>query len=168
MSFPCYRAINRPPMSTEKSPNSLPWHAKSSKIWAKFTLPASSLILHCPVPPNWISHSSPEMPQILPWLCLALPQMSLLLTAMRTRARFLSCTALPHRTPSALILHPGVSAFHLVRIFGFASLLLCCTTNFIYSADPLLDTSLSPVPNTVCCAWRAFGIFVIAENKSEM
>lgn len=39
MSFPCYRAFKRPPISTEKSPKSLGWHAKSSKIWVKFTLP---------------------------------------------------------------------------------------------------------------------------------
>lgn len=136
MSFPCYRAVNRPPMSTEKSPNSLPRHAKSSKIWAKFTLPASSLILHCPVPPNWISHSSPEMPQILPWLCLALPQMSLLLMATRTRACFLSCTALPHRTPSAP--HPASWRAHLSSC---TDIWFCITSLLLYHQLHLQCTS---------------------------
>lgn len=38
-------------------------------MWPKFTFPALPPVLHCPFQSNWISHSSPEMSKILPWLC---------------------------------------------------------------------------------------------------
>jgi len=65
-------------------------------------------------------------------------------------------------------LRPGLSTFHLVWIFGFASFLLYSPADFINSAYPVLDISLSPLPNTLPCTERAFSISIIAESVSEM
>ena len=98
---------------------------------AQICTPCLSSHFHCPFQPNWISHSSPEMSKTLPRLRLALPPMSLL-TATRLRSRFLSCPPLPHRTSSAFNrLHSALSAFHLVRIFGFAFLYPLCLIHFL-------------------------------------
>lgn len=162
MSFPCYKAFKRHPMSRKKSPNSSAWHVKSSKMWPKFTLPALSPILHCLFKSNWISHSSPEMSKIFPWLCLKR------LFSRRIPLCFLSRIALPHPMSSALsCLRPGASTFHLVWIFGFASSLLYSPTDFLNSAYPVLDSSLAPSPNTLPCTERAFSISILAENISE-
>lgn len=70
-------------------------------------------------------------PKLFARLRLALPPMSLL-TATRLRSRFLSCPPLPHQTSSALNrVHSALSAFHLVRIFGFAFLYPLCLIHFL-------------------------------------
>lgn len=99
---------------------------------------------------------------------MGLPQTPLLI-AMRIPLCFLSCTALPHRMSSALNpLHSGVSTWHLVCVFGFASFLLYSTADRMNSAYPALGISLSPVPHTRLCTQRAFSISITAENISEM
>ena len=146
MSLPCYTPFNRAPMCTEKNPNSLALHSKSSLIW-----PQLALCL--------ISHFSLLSQRDAHHLSMALPC-----------SRGSPCLGVSssHRHGRELmppLMHSSASAAcpqHLVTTFTLAHLLSC--TNICFPIlSPLWDRLIHqeqrsrlghlsvPVPNTWPC-----------------